>query len=80
MGRQLQIFRGVHPVIGVAGISPHKRPLAAIRDANALGFIVPGNDIVIILTGEANEESNDCATPLLNDGVAFDELRIIFLK
>mmetsp|Transcript_57188 Transcript_57188/g.66864 ORF Transcript_57188/g.66864 Transcript_57188/m.66864 type:complete len:614 (-) Transcript_57188:121-1962(-) len=61
VGRQLQIFRGVHPVIGVAGISPHKRPLAAIRDAKALGFIAPGNDI-IILTGEANEESNDCVT------------------
>ena len=36
----------------------HKQPLIAIQDANALGFIALRNDIVI-LTGEANEESND---------------------
>ena len=54
VGRRLMIHRGVHPIVGLSGVSPHKRPAAAIQDAKLMGFIKEGDDVVMV-TGETNE-------------------------
>uniref|UniRef100_A0A7S1BUF8 Pyruvate kinase n=1 Tax=Corethron hystrix TaxID=216773 RepID=A0A7S1BUF8_9STRA len=48
IGRQLQIHRGVHPIVEIDGLEAHKRPSAAMRDAKDLGFISSGDDVVMV--------------------------------
>eukprot|EP00590_Aulacoseira_subarctica_P002404 CAMPEP_0172424910 /NCGR_PEP_ID=MMETSP1064-20121228/28795_1 /TAXON_ID=202472 /ORGANISM="Aulacoseira subarctica , Strain CCAP 1002/5" /LENGTH=596 /DNA_ID=CAMNT_0013167355 /DNA_START=27 /DNA_END=1817 /DNA_ORIENTATION=+ len=48
VGRRLMIFRGVHPVVGLSGVSVHKRPAAAIQDAKKMGFVKAGDDVVMV--------------------------------
>lgn len=48
VGRQLQIYRGLHPVIGLQGTSEHNLTGAAIKDAKAMGLVEEGDKVVII--------------------------------
>jgi pyruvate kinase len=58
VARRLMIFRGVHPIVGLTHLSPEQRPVAAIRDAKVMGFVKPGDDVVMV-TGEVNENMDN---------------------
>lgn len=49
LAKQLIIHRGIHPVVGtLSGITFHKRPAVAIKKAKEMGFVKPGDDVVIV--------------------------------
>jgi len=49
VGRQLIIYRGIHPVVRqFHDVLPGKRPARAIQYAKELGFIQAGDDVVIV--------------------------------
>ena len=48
LARQLMIHRGIHPVLGLTGISPSKRAAQAIKDAKCMGFVESGDEVVIV--------------------------------
>ncbi len=48
MGRQLMLHRGIHPITGLSGVSPAKRPEAAVKDAKNLNFVNEGDQVIIV--------------------------------
>jgi pyruvate kinase len=50
MGRQLMIYRGIHPIVGSGSASD------AVQDAKDMGFIKPGDSIVVV-TMENNDDA-----------------------
>ena len=48
IGRQLQIHRAIHPVMGIHGVSEHKISFAAIKDARALGLVEEGDNVIVV--------------------------------
>ena len=48
IGRQLQLYRGVHPIVGLKGISEAKRPEHAVEEAKRMGYLSPGDQVVIV--------------------------------
>jgi pyruvate kinase len=61
IGRLLQIYRGVHPVVGLAGVSQHKRPEHAVEDAKKMGYVKSGDEVVIVSMDD-NEYLGETAT------------------
>jgi pyruvate kinase len=53
LGRQLMIHRGIHPVVGLSGTSPYKKPLLAIKDAVKMGFVQPGDEVIVVAVERA---------------------------
>jgi len=61
MARQLIIHRGIHPVVGaLSGLTFHKRPALAMKHAKEMGFISPGDNVVIV--GMEDEEDEEFGT------------------
>lgn len=50
MGRQLMIYRGIHPIVGTGSTSD------AVQDAKDMGFVKPGDSIVVV-TLENNDDA-----------------------
>ena len=48
MGRQLQLYRGIYPVVGLQGISEAQRTHVAMKEAKNLGFIRQGDSVVMV--------------------------------
>jgi pyruvate kinase len=52
IGRLLQVYRGIHPVVNAelagAGVSPAKRAEHAVEDAKRMGYIEAGDEVVIV--------------------------------
>lgn len=48
IGRQLQLYRAIHPIVGLQGISTNKRPQHAIEEAKRMGFLKIGDEVVIV--------------------------------
>lgn len=48
VGRQLQIHRGIHPLLGLAGMSDHKLSFAAIRDSKLMGLVEEGDNVIVL--------------------------------
>ena len=62
VGRQLIIYRGIHPVVGnFNDVSSGKRPARAIQYAKELGFIHSGDDVVIVCV-DSDEDVGDFMT------------------
>jgi len=55
MGRQLQLHRGVHPVIANAALSPARQYAAAMRRAEQMGVVEPGDDVICVMMEEDDE-------------------------
>lgn len=55
LARQLILNRGIHPVVGLQGVSMIKRPAAAIEDAKAMGFVESGDEVIVV-TAEADDD------------------------
>ncbi len=61
IAKQLIIHRGIHPVVGtLGGITFHKRPAVAIKNAKDMGFIQSGDDVVVV--GIEDDEEEEFAT------------------
>lgn len=61
MARQLIIHRGIHPVVGaLSGLTFHKRPALAMKYAKDMGFISPGENVVIV--GMEDDEDEEFGT------------------
>mmetsp|Transcript_7492 Transcript_7492/g.10752 ORF Transcript_7492/g.10752 Transcript_7492/m.10752 type:complete len:244 (-) Transcript_7492:31-762(-) len=57
MARQLIIHRGIHPVVGaLSGLTFHKRPALAMKHAKEMGFVSPGDNVVIVGMEDEDEE------------------------
>jgi len=50
VGRQLQIHRGVHPIVGSKGLETYERPAAAVSDAKEMGVLLSGDNVVVVMT------------------------------
>jgi len=62
IGRQLIVYRGIHPVVRhFQDALPGKRPAKAIQYAKELGFIQEGDDVVIVGV-ESDEDVGDLMT------------------
>lgn len=61
VARMLMLNRGVHPIIGLEGVSTAKRPMRAIQHATNMGFIQPGDNVVVV-TMESDEDIGNLAT------------------
>jgi pyruvate kinase len=48
MARQLILNRGIYPVVGLQSLSEADKPAAAIAEATKMGFIKPGDSVVVI--------------------------------
>lgn len=48
VGRQLQIYRGCHPVVGLKHLEPASRGVEAIKLSTDLGFLESGDSFVIV--------------------------------
>jgi pyruvate kinase len=62
IGRQLMFYRGVHPVVGLEGVSLAKRPEMAVKNAKAMGFVQPGEDVVVVTIEDFYEGLERTAT------------------
>jgi len=62
VGRQLMLYRGVHPVVGLEGISLAKRPEVAVKNAKAMGFVQSGEDVVVVTMEDYYEGLERTAT------------------
>lgn len=62
IGRQLMFYRGVHPVVGLEGISLAKRPEIAVKNAKDMGFVQPGDDVVVVTIEDFYEGLERTAT------------------
>ena len=47
VGRQLNLSRGLHIIVGDYSLPLHEIPRAALEDAAKLGFCQPGDTIVV---------------------------------
>jgi len=54
VGRQLQIHRGVHPIVGSKGLEPHERPAAAVSDAKEMGVLRSGDNVVVVMADKSS--------------------------
>lgn len=61
IGRLLQIYRGIHPVVGLSGVSQHKRPEHAVEDAKKMGYVTSGDQVVVVSMDE-NDHIGKTAT------------------
>ena len=52
MGRQLQIYRGIHPIVGLKDVPQAKRAQQAVADATAMGYIRSGDEVVVVAMEE----------------------------
>ena len=57
-GRQLNLFRGIYPVIGLEDASDEDRSAAAMKEAEAMGFVSSGDSVVLISVGSSGTTSN----------------------
>lgn len=73
LARQLIIHRGVHPVVGLQGMSIHKRPAVAIRDAKAMGFVKEGDNVVVVSVDGTDQGMGLCAVMKIATVPANDE-------
>jgi pyruvate kinase len=48
IARQLQIHRGIHPIVGLAGVSQAKRAAHAVDEAKHSGIVQSGDEVVIV--------------------------------
>jgi pyruvate kinase len=50
IGRLLQVYRGIHPVVNadLAGASTTKRAEHAVEDAKRMGYVEAGDEVVIV--------------------------------
>ena len=48
VGRQLQIYRGCHPIVGLKHLEPASRGVEAIKLSKDLGFLDQGDSFVIV--------------------------------
>lgn len=48
LGRQLMVFRGVHPIIETTETTLSLRMQGAVTDAQSMGFIHPGDTVVVV--------------------------------
>ena len=62
VGRQLMLHRGVHPIVGLAGVTLSKRPEVAVADAKAMGFVQSGDTVVVVTMEEFIEGLEHAAT------------------
>jgi pyruvate kinase len=61
-GRQLIIYRGIHPVVrNLKEVPSGQRPVKAIQYAKELGFIHDGDDVVIVCV-DSDEDVGDFMT------------------
>ena len=54
LGRQLMMHRGIHPIVGLQGISAAKRPEHAVDEAKQMGYITSGDEVVIVSMDDDN--------------------------
>lgn len=54
IGRLLQVYRGVHPVVGLSGVSQEERAAHAVEDAKKMGFVEVGDEVVIVSMDDDN--------------------------
>lgn len=52
LGRQLQLYRGVIPIVGLNDIPVSEKPLKAIQMAKDMGYVRPGEEVVIVSMDE----------------------------
>jgi pyruvate kinase len=52
LGRQLQLYRGVIPIVGLAGVADHERSNQAMATAKDMGYLKTGSEIVILSMDE----------------------------
>ena len=58
LARQLILNRGIHPVVGaLSGVTFHKRPALAMKYAKEMGFVKPGDDVVIVGMEDDEDEA-----------------------
>ena len=50
MARQLILNRGIYPVVGLQSLSETEKPAAAVSEATKMGFVNPGDSVVVIHT------------------------------
>ena len=55
VARQLMIYRGVHPVVGLKGVPWAKRADYAVHDATAMGFLNHDDDIVVVTVEDSQD-------------------------
>ena len=55
-------YRGVHPVVGLEGISLAKRPEMAVKNAKAMGFIQSDDHVVVVTIEDFYEGLERTAT------------------
>lgn len=48
MGRQLILNRGIYPVVGLSDVAEGDRARVAMQEAQALGYVSPGDSVVIV--------------------------------
>eukprot|EP00934_Nitzschia_sp_Nitz4_P009205 Nitzschia sp. Nitz4//scaffold86_size83305//31539//33422//NITZ4_005255-RA/size83305-snap-gene-0.158-mRNA-1//1//CDS//3329559229//9195//frame0 len=48
MARQLILHRGIYPVIGLTDVDDDEKPKVAIGEAKNLGFVKPGDSVVVV--------------------------------
>ena len=61
LAKQMIIHRGIHPVVGkLSGITFHKRPAVAIKYAKDMGFVQPGDNVIVV--GIEDDEEEEFAT------------------
>lgn len=66
MGRQLMLFRGVHPVVEMGdGFSLSTRMEHAVTDATAMGFIEKG-DAIVLVTMEDGEMGRNATMKIVS--------------
>lgn len=62
IGRQLIVYRGIHPVVRqFQDVLPGKRPARAIQYAKELGFIQDGDEVVIVCV-DSDDDVGDLMT------------------
>jgi pyruvate kinase len=62
VGRQLMLHRGVHPIVGLEGVSLSKRPEMAVQNAKSMGFVQSGDHVVIVTNEDFYEGLERTAT------------------
>merc|ERR1711862_563716 len=48
LAKQLILHRGIHPVIQLPGTTHSKKAISALRDSKDLGFVQPGDEVVVV--------------------------------
>lgn len=48
MARQLVLNRAIYPVVGLQNLSEAEKPIAAIQEATNMGFVKPGDTVVVV--------------------------------